>query len=198
MSPTGERSSTESAYLTPDVLARPNLTVAVGMRVLKILLENNPGRSSPIHTPLLFTDDVVNAGGEPSAVGVEFTSDRQRGAGPIYRARAHSEVVACAGAVNTPHLLQLSGIGPAKHLAEHGVPVLVDAPGVGSSLEDHATVITLWRDRTGNSLNYMNRNGVWDLVRQVWGLGRWLLTGDGPFGSNVCGFIGNIPAPYAR
>jgi choline dehydrogenase len=52
-------------------------------------------------------------------------------------ALARREVILAGGAVNTPQLLMLSGIGPAEHLAEHGVPVLVDAPGVGANLQDH-------------------------------------------------------------
>ena len=58
--------------------------------------------------------------------------------------RARTGVVLCAGAVRTPHLLMLSGIGPAEHLGEHGIDVVSDVPGVGANLHDHPMVPTLW------------------------------------------------------
>ncbi|WP_131742836.1 GMC family oxidoreductase [Actinomadura roseirufa] len=72
---------------------------------------------------------VVVSGGR--AVGVEVD-------GRLIRARR--EVVLAAGAIGSPHLLLLSGIGPAAHLAEHGVPVVADVPGVGANLHDHLRV----------------------------------------------------------
>ena len=69
------------------------------------------------------------------AVGVEYRHD-----GSIRFARATREVVLCGGAVASPHLLLLSGVGPAAQLAEHGVPVVVDLPGVGENLHDHVQV----------------------------------------------------------
>jgi choline dehydrogenase len=118
-------------------------------------------------------------------MGVEFTADKEGGKGATHRAYAAQEVVLCAGAVHTPHLLQLSGIGPAEHLAAHHIAVKVDLPGVGAGLEDHATVMTLWRDKTGHSLNYARRQGVVDVMRTTWNLGRWLITGGGPCASNA-------------
>lgn len=53
-----------------------------------------------------------------------------------------------AGAVHTPQLLMLSGIGPADHLSSHGIPVCVDLAGVGSGLKDHLSVNTFFRDAT--------------------------------------------------
>lgn len=61
-------------------------------------------------------------------------------AGRKYRVRARREVVLCAGAVQSPHILQLSGIGPQHHLREHQIPVIADLSGVGSGLMDHLCV----------------------------------------------------------
>ena len=55
----------------------------------------------------------------------------------VHRVEVDREVVVCAGAVGTPHLLMLSGIGPARHLHDVGIDVLVDSPGVGTNLHDH-------------------------------------------------------------
>jgi choline dehydrogenase len=58
----------------------------------------------------------------------------------VQHIHAEREVILAAGAIGSPQLLQLSGVGPAAHLAEHGIPVLVDAPGVGANLTDHLLV----------------------------------------------------------
>lgn len=75
------------------------------------------------------------------AIGVEVESGGER-----YEVRGN-EVVLSAGALCSPQTLMLSGIGPAEHLAELGIPVLVDAPGVGKNLRDHPQVSTTWRTR---------------------------------------------------
>jgi choline dehydrogenase len=107
--------------------------------------------------------------------------------GRIEVVRAGREVVLAASAINTPKLLMLSGIGPASHLAGHGIAVLADRPGVGGNLQDHLEVyvqyasarpVTLWR--------------YWNLPGKAWVGARWLLTGTGPGASNqfeACGFI---------
>jgi choline dehydrogenase len=70
-----------------------------------------------------------------TAVGVEIEAG-----GAVRQVRAEREVVMAAGAVGTPHLLMLSGVGPADMLNEHGIPVVVDAPSVGRNLSDHLLV----------------------------------------------------------
>ena len=92
------------------VMARSNLTVRTGVRVDKIAVENQ------------------------RAVGVEVTI---RGRRETLKA---DEIICCGGAINTPQLLQLSGIGPADFLRSMGIPVVQDLSGVGAALEDHAEV----------------------------------------------------------
>lgn len=101
---------------------RPNLTVLTGALTTRVLVEG--GR----------------------ATGVEY-----RWNGALHTARA-AEVVLSGGAVNSPQLLMLSGIGPADHLREVGVDVVHDLPGVGAGLQDHPLVPVIWDVRSGESL----------------------------------------------
>ncbi len=97
------------------------------------------------------------------AVGVRTT-------GPgATQVRARRGVVVCAGAVRTPHLLMLAGIGPAAHLREHGIDVVVDAPGVGANLHDHPLVPTMWPLRNAAALrdsSYTDPQRTYDLLRR--------------------------------
>ncbi|MGR9053165.1 MAG: GMC family oxidoreductase, partial [Gammaproteobacteria bacterium] len=103
----GRRCSTAEAYLKPARL-RPNLTVLAHTHALKILFERN------------------------RAVAVEYLAQGMSG-----RARAASEIIVSAGAIRSPHLLMLSGIGAKRQLEQIGVPVRADLPGVGKNLQDH-------------------------------------------------------------
>jgi choline dehydrogenase-like flavoprotein len=107
----GERFSAAKAYLTPN-LGRKNLEVVTGARTTRILTE---GRR---------------------AVGVEFVHD-----GELRQLKAVREVLLCAGALQSPQVLMLSGIGPGRHLQQHGVPLVHDLPGVGENLHDHIDVV---------------------------------------------------------
>jgi len=103
----GKRCSTAVAYLHP-VRNRPNLQVITGAHTQKVLFESK------------------------RAVGVAFS---RNGAGRTVRAR--KEVILCGGAIGSPQILMLSGVGPQAHLAEFGIPVVHHLPGVGQSLQDH-------------------------------------------------------------
>jgi choline dehydrogenase len=76
-------------------------------------------------------------------VGVEYVQDGRRG-----RVRANREVVLCAGAVDSPKLLMLSGIGAADDLRAHGIAVVADLPGVGRNLQDHLKLSIRWQGNT--------------------------------------------------
>ncbi|MGD1097622.1 MAG: FAD-dependent oxidoreductase [Bryobacteraceae bacterium] len=106
----GRRWSAADAYLRP-ALRRGNLTVWTGIQVTRVLLQN--GRAS----------------------GVEY---RQKDSD--HQVRAAGEIILCAGAVGSPHLLLRSGLGPQKQLEERGIPVMVDLGGVGENLQDHLAV----------------------------------------------------------
>jgi choline dehydrogenase len=102
-------------------------------------------------------------------VGVAFRQgQRER------RIRVGREVILSGGTINSPHLLQVSGIGPAAHLRSIGVPVVHDLPGVGANLSDHYAIRISHRVKNAVSINEMSR-GL-RLAREVT---RWLTTGRG-------------------
>jgi choline dehydrogenase len=110
----GARASTADAYLRP-AKRRRNLRIVTGALVRRVTLSAASATA-----------------GEPRATGVYVEIG-----GVIRHANARREVILAGGAINTPQLLMLSGIGPAEHLAEHGIPLVVDAPEVGGNLQDH-------------------------------------------------------------
>ena len=110
----GRRLSAARAYLHP-VMRRPNLDVVTHAHATKLVMEGS------------------------KAVGVEYVRRRGSRSGGRRVARA-SEVILCGGAINSPQLLQLSGIGPAGVLADAGVEQVVEVPGVGENLQDHLEV----------------------------------------------------------
>jgi len=161
----GRRSSSETGYLTTGVLSRPNLKVVGGAQVTKLLVDK---------------DDIT---GTKRAVGVEF---RKFDTGPKYRVRARKEVVLCAGAVHTPHILMLSGIGPSEHLSALAIPLVHDLPGVGSSLRDHNFVNLCLRAKPGRgSLQFLAMPGIGNTIRRLSALSQWLLFGKGPLSTNT-------------
>ncbi|GAB3315949.1 GMC family oxidoreductase N-terminal domain-containing protein [Geodermatophilus aquaeductus] len=142
----GRRWSAADAYLRP-ALGRPNLTVLTGALTTRVLL----------------------SGGR--ATGVEY-----RRGGQTHTAHAAGEVVLSGGAVNSPQLLMLSGIGPGAHLREVGVDVVHDLPGVGGGLQDHPLVPVIWDVRSGRSLLRAESPS---------GYARWFGARRGPLSSNL-------------
>lgn len=146
----GRRESAATAYLHP-AMRRINLDVLTGAHATRIVLE---GRR---------------------AVAVEFLHDGGR-----RLARARREVILSAGAINSPQLLQLSGIGPGSLLQRHGIPVVADLPAVGRNLQDHLGLDYLYRSRVP-TLN--------DQLRPWWGKLRagiqYLATRRGPLSLSV-------------
>ena len=95
------------------------------------------------------------------AEGIDFDGRRASGVrfrqgGVLRSAKARGEVILAAGAIGSPHLMMLSGIGPAAHLGEHGIPVLLDRPGVGANLHDHLQLRTIFKVSGVKTLNAMN------------------------------------------
>jgi choline dehydrogenase-like flavoprotein len=94
------------------------------------------------------------------AVGVRWRQD-----GAARSARARGEVILAAGAIGSPHLLMLSGVGPAAQLAQHGIPLLLDKPGVGQNLHDHLQLRMVFKVSGVKTLNetyasMLNRVGM--------------------------------------
>src|SRR4051812_28421163 len=119
----GRRCSTAVGYLRP-ALKRPNLQVETAALATKIVFEGT------------------------RAVGITY-----RQGGQEKTIRASKEVILSGGAFNSPQLMQLSGVGPAALMQQHGIPVVLDAAGVGDALQDHLYVRTFWRCTKAITLN---------------------------------------------
>jgi choline dehydrogenase len=146
----GERCSAAAAYLHP-AAERKNLTIVTKALATRVVIER--GR----------------------AVGIEYVHRGKR-----YSACAGREIVLAAGAINSPQLLLLSGIGPAADLRAADVAVLHDLPGVGKNLQDHLNINLLRRARRGMTLDSKGR-GLGPIVPTL----QYLLSRRGPATSNV-------------
>ena len=147
----GRRDSTATAYLQP-ALQRPNLQVLTQTQVARIVIDGQ------------------------RAIGVETLS---RG-GRVTRL-ARREVLLCAGAIQSPQLLMLSGIGPADELRLHGLPVLHHLPAVGGHYQDHVAVPVLMESRDTRSYGLSWRTAH----RAAGNLAQYLLWREGPLASNL-------------
>ena len=127
----GERWSASFAYLRPIADIRENLTILSAGRVSRVLVEK--GR----------------------ATGVEVISGKAQQAETV---RAAGEVIVCAGAVQSPQILHLSGIGPADELKAHGIEPVLDAPEIGRNLQDHLDVL-VHQEMTQPLSAYSQRKG---------------------------------------
>ena len=127
----GRRWSAAAGYLR-DALKRPNLTTITHARTTKLIIENGVCK------------------------GVEFAKDAKSRRRVVW---ADKEVLLCAGAVQTPQILQLSGIGDPEELSKHGIPVVHALKGVGANLQDHLDVILGW-ETTGVKTAYSYNKGL--------------------------------------
>ena len=153
----GRRCSSAVAFLAP-AAARKNLTVVTGAQVDRVIIDNK------------------------CAVGVRYTN----GDGTV-TLKANREVLLSAGALQSPQLLMLSGIGPGEHLKHHGIDVVHDAPGVGQNLQDHLDYTIIRRVRSSHAMGYT-------LARSLHAIPDYFKfrKGEGPYTSNLAeagGFI---------
>ena len=134
----GERCSAAKAYLTPH-LGRPNLTVITGAHATRVQMQGL------------------------RAVGVEYVQ-----AGQTRQATARREVLLSAGALQSPQLLMLSGIGPGTHLQQQGISTVLDLPGVGQHLHDHLDVVQVVDAPQLTDLFGLSPSGAWQVMRGMW------------------------------
>ncbi|KAJ7350795.1 alcohol oxidase [Mycena albidolilacea] len=114
------------------------------------------------------------------AVGVVFESSDKSIPGTFY-ARARKEIVVCSGAIGSPQLLLLSGIGPKEHLEEHGIAPLVDLPGVGAHLQDHIGIPLMYEIPLWDSVHHA-AGSAW---KGVWEFGKYMLGFKSIMGSTI-------------
>lgn len=159
----GRRCSAADAFLRP-VMGRPNLEVMTGAECRRVVLEDN------------------------RATGVEIEGPKGQ-----LTIKARREVILSAGAYHSPKLLMLSGIGPASHLQQIGIPVIQNSPQVGMNLQDHYILTMSWRLRAGvYSYNQELSGG-----RLLWNVLRYLLRRDGTMtipAAQIGAFVKSDPA----
>lgn len=166
----GKRCSTAVAYLAP-ARKRPNLRIETNAQVTEILLD-----------------------------GARATGVRYRQHGKEHTLLANAEVILSAGTIQTPQLLQLSGIGPAALLGRHGIPVVKDLAGVGANLQDHLQIRLIYEVTEPITVN--------DQLRTLWGKAQigfqWLLFRGGPLaiginqGAAFCRVLAQSETPDAQ
>ncbi|MEJ8825470.1 GMC family oxidoreductase N-terminal domain-containing protein [Variovorax humicola] len=127
----GWRWNTAKAFLRPTCYGRPNFEMWVSAHVTKLIVETQPD-------------------GSPRCTGVQVWDGHQ-----MVTAHATQEVLLCGGSIGSPQLLQLSGIGPADLLQQHGIPVVADLPGVGANLQDHLQIRAVFKIEGASTLNVL-------------------------------------------
>jgi choline dehydrogenase len=157
----GRRWSMADAFLHP-VAHRPNLTVYTRTQAVRLLMDDQVGENQR-HGAWTTARHRVT--------GLRILKD-----GRSIDVGARREVILSAGAVGSPQLMQVSGLGPAGLLTEHQVPVAVDLPGVGENLQDHLQLRTVYRIQGAPTVNTLYRN--W-FTRAGMGL-QYLLARSGP------------------
>ncbi len=148
----GWRWNSAKAFLRPTCYGRPNFEMWTLAQATRLVVETQPD-------------------GSRRCTGVHVWTGQE-----LVHARAAREVILSAGAVNSPQLLQLSGIGPAALLRQHGIDVVHDLPGVGANLQDHLQIRSVYKVSGVPTLNTM-ANSLWGKARI--GL-QYLLSRSGP------------------
>jgi choline dehydrogenase len=128
----GWRWNTAKAFLRPICYARPNFEMWTQAQVARLLMEEQPDGSKRCAGALVWADN-------------ELVS--------VFAAR---EVILSAGSIGSPQILQLSGIGPAALLQQHGIPVVRDLPGVGENLQDHLQIRAVFKVDGVDTLNTLS------------------------------------------
>ena len=128
----GWRWNAPKAFLRPATMRRPNFTLWTQAQVSRLLFERG-------------ADGALRCSGAEMVRGGKAAAQR-------VSVFASTEVILCAGAIGSPQILQLSGVGPAALLRQHGIPVVHDLPGVGANLQDHLQIRAVYRVQSGRTL----------------------------------------------
>ena len=159
----GQRCSNARGFLTP-ALQRPNLKVITDAHAARVLFEGK------------------------RAVGVRYLEK-----GRYAEARARQEVILSAGAIGSPQLLLLSGVGPRQQIEKHGIQPVHELPGVGENLQDHLDIHVTWSEKTRNAVT-LHPTSLWRSLKAVF---QYLFGRRGELTSNMAqagGFLKSDPA----
>lgn len=165
----GIRQSVMKRYLRP-AMSRSNLHVLPKAHVTKILLDKT-------------NNEVV-------ARGVEYIHS-----GKLHKVKANREVIVSGGTAASPQILMLSGIGPAEHLRQHNIPVVVDSPNVGQNLDDHVTIHLVYSINVSNANDYERLFTTTKLLKY---LPEYLTHGSGPLSTPSFEFDGFFYSGLAK
>ena len=158
----GERLSSSRAFLEP-AAGRPNLAIVTGALTRRVVIEG--GRATGVE---------VSREGRTQIIG------------------AAREVIVAAGAISSPQVLMLSGIGPGEELGRHGIEVALDLPGVGANLQDHQDVMLCWSSPRHTLYGYSLQALPWMIAAPF----KYLFQRKGPFSTNTVesgGFVRSKP-----
>ncbi|KAI0270601.1 aryl-alcohol-oxidase from pleurotus Eryingii [Gloeopeniophorella convolvens] len=164
----GVRTSASTAYLRP-ALSRPNLDVLINTQVTKVI------RTGTNH-------------GLPVFLGVQFA---QNANSQLYALNATKEVIVSAGAVNTPQLLMLSGIGDFNELSGLGIKTIVNSPRVGKNLQDHVVLPNVWSVNATFTYDDITRDPA---ILEA-DIAEWVANKTGPFATSPNEEIGWLRLP---
>lgn len=156
----GERCSAAKAYLSSEVKKRVNLTIITQAQVERILIKDK------------------------YAYGVIYNKKNQS-----IELLANNEIILSAGSFGSPQILQLSGVGSKEHLESHGIEVKLDLPGVGSNLQDHITVMPIYRTANHKGSFGISFFGGLDIIKGIY---QWITNRKGLITSNIaesCAFF---------
>ncbi|KAG0708244.1 alcohol oxidase [Suillus ampliporus] len=163
MAPNGTRLSTRDAFLPPSITTqRQKLDICTDTLVTKIDFEVD--------------------GVQPVASGVFFKPYDSLTTEETFYARAKKEIIVCCGAIETPHLLLLSGIGAKDHISQHDITIIKDLPGVGRNLQDHVGVTITYKAPLSDTFHSLESS----LMRALTELLNYLIWGRGLFTDPTC------------
>jgi choline dehydrogenase len=174
----------------PEGVARLDATKKDGRRCSAAVAHLKPalGRSNLILLTRAMVRRIIMDGNRASGIAFEHRGERRT-------VHAEKEVILCGGAINSPQTLMLSGIGPAGHLRAHGIEPILDLPGVGRNLQDHASIIVQYACTKSFAIHKVDAP-----LRKMLAGAQWLINRSGIAASNIWeagGLIrGNGDVPY--
>lgn len=138
----GWRWNAAQAFVRPTCFGRPNFELWTSAQVARLVIDKNTGTTAD-----------EQAGAALRCTGVQVWNGKE-----LITAQARHEVILCAGSIGTPHLLQLSGIGPGDLLQRHGIEVAHNLPGVGANLSDHLQIRSVYKVQGVQTLNTLSKS----------------------------------------
>ena len=191
-----KRSSSATAYLAPRYVSRHNLDVLIESHVTRIIAADKTSHGSVSFETVEFAKS--STGEDAGFVVLVFTESAEPfddfslpSTGKRYRVSAKKEIIMSAGAINTPQLLMLSGLGDPATLKKFGIKALVDLPDIGQNLQDHTLLPNQFEVNSTRTFETFERNTT--LFGDI--MSQYNTTGTGPFVDGLANLIGWLRIP---